>query len=713
MANKAAGASSSQQPPPDDAGLEAAAAATGHHPSAFGDISSPHTLPPPILRLLALSSPLINGIHELLQLATWTGPRGGGTRSSLLLLAWTGLCLFAYPILRYCPQVLVLAVVLLSAVPRVLLPSKAGAKTQGSKNSSATTPGTSFAAVPTFNRATLTQTQTVELLSKLSDILDVCSTLHAKAVLPIWQILTWSHPAGPSITIGTAVLSLTLGSIWTLCFLDWPTAWGTVTTLLPLSGIKSLYHRGSAALLALSLSLYNSYVRKHVEQHVPPIVQTYIIKAYAFHLALTSRLPAFPTAVPLTVLPPFPLFSLSLSNVVLTLGLLGLSWCSTYASLVRYALWKSATIRRATRSALRLFSVGYLGGPGASDLARTGVSLGGPGATVSDARVQTTTLKGSSSQTDPKTTRINHVAYRFELFENQRWWMGLDWTAALLPQERASWTDDNLSPVSPPSSFTLPAETVTMKPAPTKEKPNAWEKRTVRWKWEEEEWRVIINASSGGGAAPGSPTPAGAGDDDGASRRDSFSTLKGSTLFSAFQKTSESSAFATPSESQEGPSTPPPSSPFPGGGDESGEDDDSYLYRDPTDASGWRYGDNAWEKMDKKSGMGKYTRRRRWVRKARMDEIVEGGLDAPSPSDVKRSSSGTRTSNDKDEDTDEPVEVVSKKTAEPIVEDVGEKTAVDPALPTSSSATALGDSEAPMSPRSDLKSRLASAGKGK
>lgn len=31
------------------------------------------------------------------------------------------------------------------------------------------------------------------------------------------------------------------------------------------------------------------------------------------------------------------------------------------------------------------------------------------------------------------------IYFKFEVHENQRWWMGLDWTSALLPQERPSW----------------------------------------------------------------------------------------------------------------------------------------------------------------------------------------------------------------------------------------------------------------------------------
>lgn len=40
---------------------------------------------------------------------------------------------------------------------------------------------------------------------------------------------------------------------------------------------------------------------------------------------------------------------------------------------------------------------------------------------------------GESTKTE------NPIYFRFEVHENQRWWMGLDWTSALLPQERPSW----------------------------------------------------------------------------------------------------------------------------------------------------------------------------------------------------------------------------------------------------------------------------------
>jgi len=55
----------------------------------------------------------------------------------------------------------------------------------------------------------------------------------------------------------------------------------------------------------------------------------------------------------------------------------------------------------------------------------------------------------------------SRLRFRFTVLENQRWWVGLDWTAALLPQERASWTSvpPALKPVPPPMAKSLPPTT--------------------------------------------------------------------------------------------------------------------------------------------------------------------------------------------------------------------------------------------------------------
>jgi hypothetical protein len=48
-------------------------------------------------------------------------------------------------------------------------------------------------------------------------------------------------------------------------------------------------------------------------------------------------------------------------------------------------------------------------------------------------------VSGSAIADDDDQTEENPIYFRFEVHENQRWWMGLDWTSALLPQERPSW----------------------------------------------------------------------------------------------------------------------------------------------------------------------------------------------------------------------------------------------------------------------------------
>ena len=93
------------------------------------------------------------------------------------------------------------------------------------------------------------------------------------------------------------------------------------------------------------------------------------------------------------------------------------------------------------------------------------------------------------------------IYFRFELHENQRWWMGLDWTSALLPQERPSWCDAHLLPVSPPLSFTLPSASSIILPAPTSLDSRARVKRTASWRWLDDDW-VIVRA---GGAVPNPP----------------------------------------------------------------------------------------------------------------------------------------------------------------------------------------------------------------
>lgn len=197
------------------------------------------------------------------------------------------------------------------------------------------------------------------------------------------------------------------------------------------------------------------------------------------------------------------------------------------------------------------------------------------------------------------------LRFLFTVYENQRWWMGLDWTAALLPNERPSWCSSSLVPLSPPSVFPLPASTT----AYVAVGKNGRAKRVARWTWEEPEWRVIVRKEGQGGVWRVEKTPP--RDKDGPDE----STGTAARMLRAARGRDNSNA------SSSGPAESP---------ERTGEQHSSDPFLDPasedeavTDPEGWLYGDNKWEGASSKGGMGKYTRFRRWTRIAVLSEIVE------------------------------------------------------------------------------------------
>lgn len=114
----------------------------------------------------------------------------------------------------------------------------------------------------------------------------------------------------------------------------------------------------------------------------------------------------------------------------------------------------------------------------------------------------------SAIEDDDEITIAPPIYFRFEVHENQRWWMGLDWTSALLPQERPSWCDSHLLPASPPASFPLPAASSIILPHPTRTEPEGRVKRIAEWKWLDDDWSVVRAGQAVSGAVPivSSPT---------------------------------------------------------------------------------------------------------------------------------------------------------------------------------------------------------------
>lgn len=314
-------------------------------------------------------------------------------------------------------------------------------------------------------------------------------------------------------------------------------------------------------------------------------------------------------------------------------------------------------------------------------------------------------LHGSAIEAEEAEEKAgNPIYFHFEVHENQRWWMGLDWTSALLPQERPSWCDSHLLPVSPPPSFTLPAAASIILPAPTKQDPHARVKRTATWRWLDDDWSVVRAGSSAPAlsVAATSPEPENEGFSLGHQSNRSLSIATG--LGGSPPKPSQSvfddtisptvraqsiaeHAFSKGLERLKGRTTSPvvtqaktvtasparTSGEFKRGraGSQASEDlrafevaavvasvetsvekDDVSRSRalestciladnscvKVTDADGWVYGDNKWESMGARGGLGKvrlsarwashpdsqqFTRRRRWQRRAVCTETVQ------------------------------------------------------------------------------------------
>lgn len=174
------------------------------------------------------------------------------------------------------------------------------------------------------------------------------------------------------------------------------------------------------------------------------------------------------------------------------------------------------------------------------------------------------------------TKPVNTLRFLFTVYENQRWWMGLDWTAALLPGERPSWCSAAQHPVSPPNAFSLPkSTTVTVSNGK-----GVKVQRTAIWRWEEPEWRVVVRRADGSLSRVERPVPS--MDKESASR-----LLKG--------KRRESTTAMPPA---------------PGGDllEDNAEDVDATSPDPTTDSDGWVYGDNKWENQSSKGGMSKASR---------------------------------------------------------------------------------------------------------
>ncbi|KAI7898391.1 Peroxin/Dysferlin domain-containing protein [Cokeromyces recurvatus] len=87
----------------------------------------------------------------------------------------------------------------------------------------------------------------------------------------------------------------------------------------------------------------------------------------------------------------------------------------------------------------------------------------------------------------------SEMIFQFEVYENQRWWLGVNWTTNMMPSERGSWTDKQLKPIPPKEEFELPEPTVVSYV-------QHGVKKTINkvWSWVDGDWWVDMTGEMSG-----------------------------------------------------------------------------------------------------------------------------------------------------------------------------------------------------------------------
>jgi hypothetical protein len=272
-----------------------------------------------------------------------------------------------------------------------------------------------------------------------------------RGALFLAQLLTWTHPnpfaPWSLVSAWTAiVLGASAATVWTLPVL------GLLVFCIGWLSTRTWRNRqkSSATLAAPTLSPIEfdllladtAILAAHLRDlsiYTAPLVDLITWKDPAMSVAAMSfLLTSYPAYLILTYFAP-------LRYIVLAFGLVFLTWLAPWSIALRRLLWRSAIVRVVVRTVVGILK----GGKGL----RREWSRGRYGVSVirrvafSDAQTgKSRSEKGIFSETEDATGAdegANNVVFVFTIYENQRWWVGLDWTQALLPNERPSWCVSN------------------------------------------------------------------------------------------------------------------------------------------------------------------------------------------------------------------------------------------------------------------------------
>ncbi|KAI8985449.1 integral peroxisomal membrane peroxin-domain-containing protein [Pilobolus umbonatus] len=110
-------------------------------------------------------------------------------------------------------------------------------------------------------------------------------------------------------------------------------------------------------------------------------------------------------------------------------------------------------------------------------------------------------IKPTVEDEERKGTR-SEMIFQFEVYENQRWWLGVKWTTNMMPNERGPWTDNQLKPIPSKEHFELP-ETTSQVSYHNTNGDNSIKRTTHKvWTWADGDWWVDMTGEIQGMVDP-------------------------------------------------------------------------------------------------------------------------------------------------------------------------------------------------------------------
>ena len=179
----------------------------------------------------------------------------------------------------------------------------------------------------------------------------------------------------------------------------------------------------------------------------------------------------------LLTLPPLQL--LTCRRIILSFGTGLLTWHSRPARVTRIILWRFLLVRRVCSL---LTGLDFSEGGATTTTMLSATSARGKAPPLPPKHSDKSVNSGSGAMGERHRAASPGIRFTFILYENQRRWLGLGWTSAMLAYERASWTDEHLNPAPSKDRFRLPEV----------------DSGTARWRWvADSEWKIgAVNASA-------------------------------------------------------------------------------------------------------------------------------------------------------------------------------------------------------------------------